>query len=628
MQKKVTLMVIGLLFVAGFAFSAVEDVVVPYILKAPAPITVDCNLNEWAFAFPINFNREVMRDSMRFSQVPGWVPATNEDCSGTIYMMYDADNFYYAAKVTDATPGHWSEASWAADAIEFYMANWDVGKDKVVPTTTADGWIDDATTGQYSFQLNMSFSVSLDTMLVQAFYGPASPITAGEHAWQLTDDGYILEGYIPLSALTSTATGNTFEFPEGGRIPCMWSLYNMDESENSANFGGYAYTKFGYAGWMGVSPGFQVADVLPTARGEVWANQAQFDFVAPFVKKVADGHQPMIDGDLHDWNNVFPIDFRREVMTDSMRFTSVPGWVPATNEDCSGTLYMMYDADNFYFAANVTDATPGHWSEASWAADAIEFYMANWDIGMDQIVGSTTSDGWIDDATTGNYSFQLNTSFSVSLDTILTQAFYGPASPVPDVEQVWVLTNAGYILEGKIPLASLVSTATGNTFEFTEGFRSPCMWSLYNMDESENSANFGGYAYTKIGYAGWMGVTPGWQYVDVKGLDWIDDPAGGIVPNGIRESKTVVPNELSIGNSPNPFNPSTQISFTLTASGKSNLVIYNQMGQVVKTVFNGMPMTAGLHNVNVNMSDLPSGCYIAVLAQGQQRISHKMMLMK
>jgi hypothetical protein len=425
-----------------------------------------------------------------------------------------------------------------------------------------------------------------------------------------------------LAALVSTATGNTFEFPAGKRIPAMWSLYDIDESENSADFKGYAYTKAGFPGWQGISPGWQVCDILTEARDGLWSAEQQFDFVAPYIKKA--GYPSVtIDGVLDDWNFCFPVDFNQDVMEPGMRAV-VDGWVQTDDENCSGTLYQMYDDDNFYFAANVIDDAPGHFSDAAWAADAIEYYMANWDIG-DEIVPATEVVGWVDDAGTAGYSFQLNISFDASQDTVVTSAYYGPASPIEIAETQYALTDNGYILEGRIPISALISTATGNTWDFQMGARYPFMWSLYDIDESESSADFKGYAYTKAGFPGWQGVSPGWQYADVKDVDFIDY---GDYLVGVHESKPALPSTLSLANAPNPFNPSTDLHFTLAKSGATDLRIFNLQGQMVKAVFTGASMSMGSHRVTLDMSDLPSGCYVAVLAQGAEKATHKMLLMK
>ena len=59
MKKVIALTVLAFLFVMPFAV-AQQNVVVPYMLKAPQTITMDENLDEWSFAFPVDFNISVM----------------------------------------------------------------------------------------------------------------------------------------------------------------------------------------------------------------------------------------------------------------------------------------------------------------------------------------------------------------------------------------------------------------------------------------------------------------------------------------------------------------------------------------------------------------------------------------
>ncbi len=73
------------------------------------------------------------------------------------------------------------------------------------------------------------------------------------------------------------------------------------------------------------------------------------------------------------------------------------------------------------------------------------------------------------------------------------------------------------------------------------------------------------------------------------------------------EAKT--PQTLTLnGNYPNPFNPTTRISFTLPEEAEVKLHIYNTLGQEVKQLLN-QPLEAGTHAVDFVASDLPSGIY-------------------
>ena len=68
--------------------------------------------------------------------------------------------------------------------------------------------------------------------------------------------------------------------------------------------------------------------------------------------------------------------------------------------------------------------------------------------------------------------------------------------------------------------------------------------------------------------------------------------------------------------SPNPFNPSTQISYAVDKAGYMTLSVYNIAGQVVSTLFDGY-QTEGSYNVLWNASEFASGVYyISMFMEG------------
>lgn len=627
MKVKLVLL-LSVLLLAGTLPAQNPNVVVPYLLKAPAPVSVDCELDEWSFAFPMKLHPLGMRDYMRAVD-EGWVVEDPDNCNGTLYAMYDDNYFYFAAVVTDDAPGHFSEAEWAADAIEFYFGNWDVG-DALIGAPEVAGWIDDDE-GNYCLQINVQFDESEDIIKIIGYNGPQSAIESSdtEAKYLVTDTGYILEGKIFLEDLVSVNSGNEMSFTGGTRIPWAVSLYDVDETESSGDFKGLTYTPAGFPGWQGVSPGWQVCDVMETARGDAWADGGEFDFVPPYIKKTAD--KPIIDGFLDDWFFAFPVDFNPDVMEDGMRAVA-DGWAMDDWDNCSGTLYMMYDDEYLYVAANVRDDMPGHFSEAEWAADAIEFYMANWDIG-DALMAGPDGGPMLDDDE-GNYSIQLNLQFDASEEAKRVLGYGGPQSPIEsgDTEMEYRLWDDedGYVIEAKIFLEDLVSLNTGNEMMFTEGTRLPFTWSLYDMDDTENSGDFKGYAYSKANFPAWQGPGPGWQYADVKGLDFVDDwEANGPYPqaNSVAAESTQ-PDGFALSNYPNPFNPSTSLQFDLADAGNVTLQIYDVNGKLIHTALNNDHRSAGNHVVNVDMSSQPSGVYVAVIHQSDRKQTHKMMLVK
>ncbi len=85
-----------------------------------------------------------------------------------------------------------------------------------------------------------------------------------------------------------------------------------------------------------------------------------------------------------------------------------------------------------------------------------------------------------------------------------------------------------------------------------------------------------------------------------------------------------------IGNFPNPFNPNTQIVFTLQKSQRIRLNIYTAQGRLIKTLFNGQ-LSAGNHTYLWNgttAAGLPaaSGVYYYEL-QGEGRKQVKSMIL-
>jgi len=80
-------------------------------------------------------------------------------------------------------------------------------------------------------------------------------------------------------------------------------------------------------------------------------------------------------------------------------------------------------------------------------------------------------------------------------------------------------------------------------------------------------------------------------------------------------------------NYPNPFNPSTNIEFSLPKSSNVKLIVYNVLGQKVATLIDGK-MNTGKHSVSFNASNLSSGMYFYRLEAGDFVQVQKMLLVK
>jgi len=96
---------------------------------------------------------------------------------------------------------------------------------------------------------------------------------------------------------------------------------------------------------------------------------------------------------------------------------------------------------------------------------------------------------------------------------------------------------------------------------------------------------------------------------------------------------TEIPQNIQLDpNYPNPFNPSTNISYQLSKSGYINMAIYNLRGELVSTLIS-KKQNAGKYSIDwiardMKGDELPSGVYILRLSSGNIIKSHKIMLMR
>ncbi|GAB6282848.1 MAG: hypothetical protein STSR0008_15980 [Ignavibacterium sp.] len=99
----------------------------------------------------------------------------------------------------------------------------------------------------------------------------------------------------------------------------------------------------------------------------------------------------------------------------------------------------------------------------------------------------------------------------------------------------------------------------------------------------------------------------------------------------IREDKIptgINPTSFELNqNFPNPFNPTTTIRFSLPEAGFVKLIVYNILGEEVKTLVDGF-RNVGTYNVQWNASNLASGIYIYRLQTEKFVEMKKMILMK
>ncbi len=124
---------------------------------------------------------------------------------------------------------------------------------------------------------------------------------------------------------------------------------------------------------------------------------------------------------------------------------------------------------------------------------------------------------------------------------------------------------------------------------------------------------------------------------DVEEGVYIDDVAVGtaVAPSGTG----VAGGEEEVGemallhqNCPNPFSPSTSITFSMRGEAEASLAIYNVQGRLIRTLVRG-PVRAGEHSVTWEGTDelgvdVAAGVYLYRLTVGEHEETRKMILVR
>lgn len=85
--------------------------------------------------------------------------------------------------------------------------------------------------------------------------------------------------------------------------------------------------------------------------------------------------------------------------------------------------------------------------------------------------------------------------------------------------------------------------------------------------------------------------------------------------------------ENTIKNYPNPFNPSTKIEYSLKEASNVKIVVYDMLGQEIKTLVNS-EKPKGKYSVTFDASNLPSGMYYCKMASKNFNKTIKLLLTK
>ncbi len=96
-----------------------------------------------------------------------------------------------------------------------------------------------------------------------------------------------------------------------------------------------------------------------------------------------------------------------------------------------------------------------------------------------------------------------------------------------------------------------------------------------------------------------------------------------------NDDEARAPSAFSLAqNFPNPFNPSTQISFALPSAQKLTLKVFDLTGKEVATLLRNEHRAAGMHALTFEAQHLPSGIYLYRLQAGEFVETKRMVLIR
>lgn len=97
---------------------------------------------------------------------------------------------------------------------------------------------------------------------------------------------------------------------------------------------------------------------------------------------------------------------------------------------------------------------------------------------------------------------------------------------------------------------------------------------------------------------------------------------------GVHQTETEIPEEYSLyQNFPNPFNPTTEIKFSLPVDTKISLKVFDVLGNDIYELAEGF-MKSGNHSIIFDASRLPSGVYFYSLRTEGFVSTRRMLLVK
>ena len=218
---------------------------------------------------------------------------------------------------------------------------------------------------------------------------------------------------------------------------------------------------------------------------------------------------------------------------------------------------------------------------------------------------SVTADSVVFDAVSSLGQFTIGSGIPLPVELV---SFTGSSERL-DAELTWTtateVDNYGFEVQ-RSPVGNKSSAQTWAKAGFVQGSGTSNSSKKYSFTDSNIPAGKYSYRLKQIDHAGAFKYS---AEIDI---------AVGAAPKVFELSQ----------NFPNPFNPATNIQFTVPRDGRATVKIYNALAQEVATPFDGVATAGEYHQVTFDASHLASGIYFSRLEFDGKMQVKKMLLLK
>ncbi len=527
-------------------------------------------------------------------------PVDNADLSAEIWAAWDGDYLYLYEEVMDDTVSGSSANGWEEDCLEFY----------VDPSPT------DASVNSVWYGRLTALTIATAGVLADDNINTV-PDLSKQIARRIIPGGYALELKVRWSAIT--ANGEGVNLTEGRVFGFAIQQHDNDGRgrrqatvEWAAVMLNAVYNTPAYLGKATLLSGNRLK---LEARNNITGTENPI----PYNSSVCSDMLCDIDGN-RDWiytGLTGPSDGYLQLRY----YDYNDNGSPVNDADLSAKIWTAWDADWLYLYEEVRDDTLGANSANVWEEDCLEL---NFDPQPTSAANSILQARLTAlDKTTPGVSKEDNLS-GLTAD----QKYYFRKT-----------VAGGYALELAVKWSAIVSgsehitPAAGSIFGLAinqhdndkRGRRQATVqWAAVLKDAVWNTPSYLGtvkfLSGNKLEFTARNNITGTTNPVPYDGSDY--DRTG-------VEDRKEMPAEFILGrNFPNPFNPSTELRYSISEPGNVTLAVYNVLGQRVRVLREGR-CPAGTHTAEWDGMDdrgleAGSGIYVAVLTGGGRKASLKM----